>query len=641
MPVYDADSEGDIFYIASAFIEGKTLAQVGADGSLGFQRSAEIVLQLAEALKYAHENGVVHRDVKPANIMVDEQGTPLLMDFGLARIDGSEEKLTQDGTLMGTPAYMAPEQADNSVGDVGPASDQYSLGVVLYELLCGQTPFNGPPSILIFNAIHQEPPAPRTHNSGVPRDLETICLRAISKRPDERYVDCGVLAQDLRRWLNGQAIAARRAGPVERMVRWCRRNAILSTFISISAILLLSLTVALTRESGQVSSSDEGAKAASGSAHEADPEAEQQIVPKEDEGVAEFYSHINRAWEDNDLAGIAGRVNEERLAMILGTGDTARLVDAAGFRNAVQQGNLQASELASHKVTPIQVAQYRDLAYVRTRTEETLKDGTKRVSQALQILRRYPSGWRIVVHLPDLVRLAVQVSSIQPDSRTDQVGLQVGDEIVSYAGKSVVGPEDLVYLTEEHMPQQGLELLVRRNGQEMAFKVDGGHQGMGGLSRDRCHGTGLSRPHTSGAGADAVGKLITEYVAAMRDTGEFVQEGFFWNKAIMLKPERGIITQVLSPKEAMAEFTALAGDFDFAAFQCESVRVVYGDNVALAAADFSFPAKSGFVAGGPNMFALWKQDGRWEMIAAIPAFFRIDPAVPNQLSDGLGDGTSK
>jgi len=135
-----------------------------------FRRTARIVADLAIALDYAHRTGVVHRDVKPANIMIDRQGQALLMDFGLARLETSTAKLTQDGSVMGTPAYMAPEQADRSFGEVGPASDQYSLGVVLYELLCGQTPFSGPAAVLVFNAIHQEPPAPRSIDRQIPRD---------------------------------------------------------------------------------------------------------------------------------------------------------------------------------------------------------------------------------------------------------------------------------------------------------------------------------------------------------------------------------------------------------------------------------------------------------------------------------------
>ena len=148
VPVYDAGSDGAQHYIASAFIDGQTLeASLDAKGDQGqfdFRGAAKIVLALAEALNYAHKLGIVHRDVKPANIMLDSVGEPLIMDFGLARIESSADQLTHDGSIMGTPAYMAPEQASRQHGEVGPNSDQYSLGVVFYELLCGERPFSGP-----------------------------------------------------------------------------------------------------------------------------------------------------------------------------------------------------------------------------------------------------------------------------------------------------------------------------------------------------------------------------------------------------------------------------------------------------------------------------------------------------------------
>ena len=240
VPVYDAGIAGDRYYIASAYIEGRTLQQVIDRGRPDFHRAAEIVRDLAGALDYAHRMGVVHRDVKPANVMIDKTGQALLTDFGLARLESSDEKLTQDGALMGTPAYMAPEQADRSFGEVGPASDQYSLGVVLYELLCGDTPFSGPPTVLLFNIINQEPDPPRRGNASVPKDLETICLKAISKQPQQRYADCGELREDLRRFLAHEPIRARAVGALERLYRWCRRRptvAGLSAAVAIVALL--------------------------------------------------------------------------------------------------------------------------------------------------------------------------------------------------------------------------------------------------------------------------------------------------------------------------------------------------------------------------------------------------------------------
>jgi WD40 repeat protein/tRNA A-37 threonylcarbamoyl transferase component Bud32 len=246
VPIFEAGSDGDRYYIASALVEGRTLQRVVEEERLGFRQSAQIVRDLAEALDYAHRSGVVHRDVKPANIMIDEKGQPLLMDFGLARLAGANEKLTHDGAVMGTPAYMAPEQVEAEAGEVGPASDQYSLGVVLYELLCGETPFSGPPAVLLYNTVRVAPRPPRRKNPAVPRDLETICLRAIGKHATDRYATCREMAEDLRRWLDDEPIRARRMGMLERTARWVRRNPLVACLTMALVLLTLSGLAAVT-----------------------------------------------------------------------------------------------------------------------------------------------------------------------------------------------------------------------------------------------------------------------------------------------------------------------------------------------------------------------------------------------------------
>lgn len=239
VPVFDSGRDGPHYYIASAFVPGSTLERRLLEAPPDARTAAVVVRHLAEALGYAHSRGVVHRDVKPANVLLDETGEPLLADFGLAARESGEERLTQEGGWVGTPAYLAPEQA---AGEALPASDQYSLGCVLYELLTGQTPFDGPPELVVFLHSTQPPPAPRQVKKSVPRDLETIALKCLEKSPAKRYADCQALADDLRRWLEGEPITARRLGLVERVGRWVKREPKLAAAVGLVAALLVGIT---------------------------------------------------------------------------------------------------------------------------------------------------------------------------------------------------------------------------------------------------------------------------------------------------------------------------------------------------------------------------------------------------------------
>lgn len=214
VPVYEAGRAGDRHYIAMAMIEGRSLAdRLAEDGPLSPVDAAGAAAELAEALAYAHALGVVHRDVKPANVRIDHRGDVYLMDFGIAYRPDSNELPPPPGTILGTPAYVAPEQAEGGRrANPLPASDQYSLGAVFYELLCGRPPFVGPPSYVLFHAIHREPASPRAVEPRVPRALAAICLKALAKDPDRRYDDCRAMAEDLRRWLRGETPLAHRRG---------------------------------------------------------------------------------------------------------------------------------------------------------------------------------------------------------------------------------------------------------------------------------------------------------------------------------------------------------------------------------------------------------------------------------------------
>jgi formylglycine-generating enzyme required for sulfatase activity len=239
VPVYEVGQDGLRPYIASAFIEGQTLSQAIDAGTLDCRQAAQIVHDLAEALEHAHEEGIIHRDVKSANVMLDTRGRAYLMDFGLAHLQEATPRQTRVGAVVGTPAYLAPEQAGGWTGQALPASDQYSLGVVLYELLCGQPPFGGPPDVVLYNAVHHEPPAPRRVRPEVPAELERICLKALAKRPEQRHAGCQEMAGELRRWLAGGPIPAPQPGLVEKVRRWCREHpAVVVSAVTAAACLL-------------------------------------------------------------------------------------------------------------------------------------------------------------------------------------------------------------------------------------------------------------------------------------------------------------------------------------------------------------------------------------------------------------------
>ncbi len=188
VPVYDCGQAGSLYFIASAFIQGNTLAEVIPEGGMETRRAVELAAQLASALGYAHGQGVLHRDVKPQNIMLDEQGSLHLMDFGLAAwVQEGGARLTQHGEMMGTPRYMSPEQAGGENAKVGAASDLYAAGVVLYEMLAGRTPFDGPPAALVYQILQKAAAPPSRHRPGLDPRLDTICLRALAKDPARRY----------------------------------------------------------------------------------------------------------------------------------------------------------------------------------------------------------------------------------------------------------------------------------------------------------------------------------------------------------------------------------------------------------------------------------------------------------------------
>jgi tetratricopeptide (TPR) repeat protein len=238
--LYEVGVIQGLHYFTMDFIEGESLEDILNRRPPGLERSLEIVAEVAEAIAYAHRKGIIHRDLKPANILLDRHKRPKITDFGLAKDLESQTKLTLTGAIVGTPYYMSPEQARGEKEKVGPRSDVYSLGVILYQLLTGRLPFYAETAVELYHKINKEEPiSPRRLNRRVSAVLETICLKAMDKDPEIRYAGAAELASDLRKYLAGEAVRARAPGMSVRFMRKAKGRKLFTATILLAFLLLL------------------------------------------------------------------------------------------------------------------------------------------------------------------------------------------------------------------------------------------------------------------------------------------------------------------------------------------------------------------------------------------------------------------
>ncbi|GAB5440814.1 MAG: hypothetical protein Fues2KO_11630 [Fuerstiella sp.] len=235
--IFEAGQAGGLPFLAIEYIDGPTLAEVVREQLPNPDQAARYVLAIAQAMEASHAAGILHRDLKPANIMLDRHGVVKVMDFGLAKRLGDDQQQTKTGEILGTPAYMAPEQASGVVRQLGPTCDIYAMGTILYELLTGRPPFMTPDAMqTVLMVLTNDPTPPRQLQPKIPLDLQTICLKCLEKKPKKRYLSAAELAADLQRFLDRRPILARRTSAPEKLLKWAGRNPATAALVAVAGL---------------------------------------------------------------------------------------------------------------------------------------------------------------------------------------------------------------------------------------------------------------------------------------------------------------------------------------------------------------------------------------------------------------------
>jgi WD40 repeat protein len=313
--VFEVGEHDGLHWCALEYVEGDSLAKRQGGTPLPPRQAALLTQPLAEAVQYAHEHGVVHRDLKPANVLLTRgKVEPKVTDFGLAKHLDDDAGQTRTGQVLGTPSYMAPEQAEGRTREIGPACDVYALGAILYEILTGRPPFQGASVRETLEQVRtQEPVSPTRLQPKCPRDLETICLKCLHKEPRRRYGRAADLAEDLRRFLVGEPIRARPVGLPERAVRWCRRKPLQAALAALLFFLALAVPAIAIHRGQLLEEKDKALEEKAGALKETEEALKQRDVAlarlREEERTARealYLSEIGHARNDYLQSNVGG-----------------------------------------------------------------------------------------------------------------------------------------------------------------------------------------------------------------------------------------------------------------------------------------------------------------------------------------------
>ncbi len=406
VPVYEVGEYDGHRYFSMKLVEGGNLAEHLASLKDNPRAAATLLAETAEAVHHAHMRGILHRDLKPANILIDAEGHPHVTDFGLAKRVEADIEFTQSGAILGTPAYMSPEQAAGRRGTITTATDIYGLGAILYAVLTGKAPFGGDSLAETMDAVRTRPPEPPAKlNAKVPRDLETICLKCLEKDPRRRYVSAHELANDLDNWLDSRPISARRVGTAERAWLWCKRRPALAGLSAALAAALIVGVIGVTWQWREAVFQRNAAVAAR------EISAREEAAARQAEGEA-------RAARD---AAQAARIQAEQNAQLAGMQATLALNTIQDFVSQVQTG-LNAPGLFDFKKSLLDTALKRMDGVAAVYEKSTSKEATvlaalMELAKIYRDLGQSEKGFKTLERCLEIARERVKIKQGSDPSR--------------------------------------------------------------------------------------------------------------------------------------------------------------------------------------------------------------------------------